>query len=136
MLSSAYGPSPKFSFIALAPSLMDSVVFDGGEAGEPVEEATHRRRRVTITASALFSVYGISQERHVVVILYVADCREEPLVELKHNALAVADGEDGSAGRDGSALLSDGEIQHSRLAGGVNYLHDLLSLSHLVVRNT
>lgn len=100
-----------------------------GGSGEPVEEAAHRRRRVTVTESPLFSLYDLSQELHVVVILFVADGREETLVELRHKAVALADGEYGSAGGDGLALLGDGEFQQSRLAGGVNYLHDLLSPS-------
>ncbi len=58
------------------------------------------------------------------LILFFADCREEPFVDLRLYALAFADSEDGNAGRDGSSLFSDGKFPVSRLSGCVNYLHD------------
>ncbi len=114
---------------------MDGGAFDGGEAGEPVAEAARHRRRVTGTRMLSFSPYGVSQERHVGVILLVADGLEKIFIELRHEAVAVADGEDNRAGGHGLTLLSDVEFQHSRLAGGVNDLHDLLSPISQVVPN-
>jgi len=114
---------------------MDGGAFAGSEAGEPVEEAAHHRRRATVTQMLFFSLHGVSQERHVGEILFVADSVEETFIKLKRKAVAVANGEDNSVGGDRLTLLGDGEFQQSRLAGGVNYLHDLLSPISRVVRS-